>query len=173
MFVVARENLKKSDIKNGGDDMANTYTQIYVQIVFAVENRISLIKDPWRTELHKYITGIIQNHKHKLMAINSMADHIHIFIGMKPIQSISDLLQDIKESSSKWINRNNFVMGHFNWQAGYGAFSYSHSHIDSVVKYIQNQKRHHQKKTFRQEYIEFLGKFNVEYDEQYIFKDVV
>ena len=153
--------------------MANTYTQIYIQIVFAVENRISLIKDQWREELHKYITGIVQNHKHKLIAINSMADHIHIFIGMKPIQSISDLLQDIKEYSSKWINRNNFVMGHFNWQAGYGAFSYSHSHIDSVVKYIQNQKRHHQKKTFRQEYIEFLEKFNVEYDERYIFKDVV
>ena len=153
--------------------MANTYTQIYIQIVFAVENRISLIKDQWREELHKYITGIIQNHKHKLIAINSMANHIHIFIGMKPIQSISDLLQDIKEYSSKWINRKNFVMGHFNWQARYGAFSYSHSHIDSVVKYIQNQKRHHQKKTLRQEYIEFLEKFNVEYDELYIFKDVV
>ncbi|MBN2090180.1 IS200/IS605 family transposase [candidate division KSB1 bacterium] len=153
--------------------MANTYTQIYIQTVFAVENRISLIKDQWREELHKYITGIIQNHKHKLIAINSMADHIHIFIGMKPIQSVSDLLQDIKEYSSKWINRKKFVMGHFDWQAGYGAFSYSHSHIDSVVKYIQNQKRHHQKKTFRQEYIEFLDKFHVEYDERYIFKDVV
>jgi putative transposase len=153
--------------------MANTYTQIYIHIVYAVENRISLIKDQWREELHKYITGIIQNNKHKLIAINSMADHIHIFIGMKPIQALSDLLQDIKEYSSKWINRNKFVLGHFNWQAGYGAFSYSHSHIDSVVKYIQNQKRHHQKKTFRQEYIEFLEKFHVEYDERYIFKDVV
>jgi putative transposase len=153
--------------------MANTYTQIYIQIVFAVENRISLIKDQWREELHKYITGIIQNHKHKLITINSMADHIHIFIGMKPIQALSDLLQDIKEYSSKWINRKKFVLGQFNWQAGYGAFSYSHSHIDSVVKYIQNQKRHHQKKTFRQEYIKFLEKFHVEYDERYIFKDVV
>ena len=153
--------------------MANTYTQIYIQIVFAVENRISIITDQWREELHKYITGIIQNHKHKLIAINSMADHIHIFIGMKPIQSISDLLQDIKEYSSKWVNKNKYVMGHFNWQPGYGAFSYSHSHIDSVVKYIQNQKQHHQKKTFRQEYIEFLEKFNIEYDERYIFKDVV
>ncbi len=153
--------------------MANTYTQVYIQIVFAVENRISLIKDQWREELHKYITGIIQNHKHKLIVINSMADHIHIFIGMKPIQALSDLLQDIKEYSSKWINQNKFVLGHFNWQAGYGAFSYSHSHIDSVVKYIQNQKRHHQKKTFRQEYIEFLEKFHIEYDDRYIFKDVV
>ena len=153
--------------------MANPYTQIYIQIVFAVENRISLIKDQWREELHKYITGIIQNHKHKLITINSMADHIHIFIGMKPTQALSDLLQNIREYSSKWINRKKFVMGHFNWQAGYGAFSYSHSHIDSVVKYIQNQKRHHQKKTFRQEYIEFLDKFHVEYDERYVFKDVV
>jgi putative transposase len=153
--------------------MANTYTQIYIHIVYAVENRISLIKDQWREELHKYITGIIQNNKHKLIAINSMADHIHIFIGMKPIQALSDLLQDIKEYSSKWINRKKFVLGQFNWQAGYGAFSYSHSHIDSVVKYIQNQKRHHQKKTFRQEYIKFLEKFHVEYDERYIFKDVV
>jgi len=153
--------------------MANTYTQIYIQIVFAVENRISLITDQWREQLHKYITGIIQNHGHKLIVINSMSDHIHIFIGMKPIQALSDLLQDIKEYSSKWINANKFVMGHFNWQAGYGAFSYSHSHIDSVVKYIQNQKRHHQKKTFRQEYIEFLEKFHVDYDERYIFKEVI
>ncbi len=153
--------------------MANTYTQIYIQIVFAVENRISLITDQWREQLHKYITGIIQNHNHKLIAINSLADHIHIFIGMKPIQALSELVQDIKEYSSKWINANKFVMGHFNWQAGYGAFSYSYSHIDSVVKYIQNQKRHHQKKTFRQEYIEFLEKFHIEYDERYIFKEVI
>jgi len=153
--------------------MANTYTQIYIQIVFAVENRISLVTDQWREQLHKYITGIIQNHNHKLIAINSMSDHIHIFIGIKPIQAISDLLQDIKEYSSKWINANKFVMGHFNWQAGYGAFSYSHSQIDIVVKYIQNQKRHHQKKTFRQEYIEFLEKFHVEYNDRYIFKEVI
>lgn len=110
--------------------MANTYTQIYIQIVFAMENRISLITDQWREQWHEYITGIIQNYNHKLIAINSMSDHIHIFIGMKPTQALSDLLQDIKEYSSKWINANKFVMGHFNWQAGYGAFSYSHSHID-------------------------------------------
>lgn len=153
--------------------MANTYTQIYIHTVFAVENRICLIKKPWREQLHKYITGIVQNNKHKLIAINSMPDHIHIFIGMKPIQSISNLLQDIKDSSSKWINIEKFVSGKFNWQSGYGAFSYSCSQIDSVVKYIQNQPHHHKKKTFRQEYIEFLVKFNVPYDERYIFKDVV
>ena len=153
--------------------MANTYTQIYIQTVFAVENRISLIKEQWREELHKYITGIVQNNKHKLIAINSMPDHVHTFIGMKPIQSVSDLLQDIKGCSSTWINEKRFVHGHFNWQSGYGAFSYSHSQIDTVVKYIQNQQEHHEKKTFRQEYIEFLEKFNVDYDERYIFKDVV
>ena len=152
--------------------MANTYTQIYIQTVFAVENRISLIKDPWREELHKYITGIVQNNKHKLIAINSVPNHVHTFIGMKPIQSISDLLQDIKGCSSTWINEKGFVQGHFNWQAGYGAFSYAHSQIDTVVKYIQNQQQHHKKKTFRQEYIEFLEKFNVNYDERYILKDI-
>ncbi len=153
--------------------MANTYAQIYIQLVFAVENRISLLKKPWREELHKYITGIVQNNKHKLIAINSMPDHIHIFIGMKPIQSISDLLKNIKESSSKWINKKKFVIGKFNWQAGYGAFSYSHSQIDNVVKYIQNQQVHHKKKTFRQEYVEFLEIFNISYDERYIFHDIV
>ena len=153
--------------------MANTYTQIYIHTVFAVENRISLIKEPWREELHKYITGIVQNNKHNLITINSMPDQIHIFIGMKSIQSVSNLVQDIKDSSSKWINKKKFVLGKFNWQSGYGAFSYSHSQIDNVVKYIQNQPQHHKKKTFRQEYIEFLVKFNVPYDERYIFKDVV
>ena len=153
--------------------MANTYTQIYIKTVVAVENRTSIIKDSWREELHKYSTGIVQNNKHKLIAINSMPDHVHTFIGMKPIQSVSDLLQDTKGCSSTWINEKGFVRGHFNWQSGYGAFSYSYSQIDTVVKYIQNQQEHHKKKTFRQEYIEFLKKFNVDYDERYIFKDVV
>ena len=152
--------------------MANTYTQIYIQTVFAVENRTSLIQKSWQEELHKYITGIVQNNEHKLIAINSMPDHIHIFIGMKPKQSISDLLQDIKGDSSEWINKKEFASGKFRWQAGYGAFSYSHSHIDSVVKYIINQERHHKKKTFREEYIEFLEKFNVPFDERYIFKEI-
>ena len=152
--------------------MANTYTQIYIQTVFAVENRMSLIRISWREELHKYITGIVQNNKHKLIAINSMTNHIHIFIGMKPIQSIADLLQDIKQSSSKWINNQRFVAGRFSWQSGYGAFSYSHSQIDSVVKYIQNQQQHHKKKSFQQEYIEFLEKHGISYNQKYIFKEV-
>ena len=126
-----------------------------------------------REELHKYITGIVQNNKHKLIAINSMPDYILIFIGMRAIQSVSNLLQDIKDSLSKWINKKKFVLGKFNWQSRYGAFSYSYSQIDNVVKYIQNQPQHHKKKTFRQEYIEFSTKYNVPYDERYIFKDIV
>jgi len=153
--------------------MANTYTQIYIHTVFAVENRMSLIRERWQEELHKYITGIVQNLGHKLIAINSMPDHIHVFIGLKPSQSISSLLQDIKDSSSKWINKNEFVPGRFNWQLGYGAFSYSHSQIDTVVKYIQNQKKHHKTKTFREEYIEFLKNFDVPFEERFIFKEIL
>ena len=152
--------------------MANTYTQLYIQFVFAVQNRRSLIQNEWKDELYKYITGIVQNNKHKLIAINGIPNHIHIFIGYQPHQLIPDLLQDIKGSSSGWINNKGFTNGKFNWQEGYGAFSYSHSHIDRVVKYIMNQKQHHKKKTLSEEYLELLDKFNVEYDERYILKDI-
>ena len=152
--------------------MANTFTQIYLQFVFAVQDRISLIRSEWKDELYKYITGIIQNHKHKLIAINGMPNHLHVLVGYKPHQLIPDLLQDIKGSSSTWINERRFVSGQFSWQAGYGAFSYSHSQIDRVVKYIMNQEAHHKKKTFREEYIESLEYFNIEYDERYILQDV-
>lgn len=153
--------------------MPNTYTQIYIQVVFTVQNRISLLKKEWKDELYKYITGIVQNNGHKLIAINGMADHLHIFIGLKPSQSLSDLMQDVKGDSSKWINEKGFVKGKFEWQAGFGGFSYSLSQIDHVVKYIQNQEIHHAKKTFLQEYIEFLEKFKVPYDERYLFKPVI
>ncbi len=152
--------------------MANTYTQMYVQVVFAVQNRVSLIQPTWKDELYKYITGIVQNNKHKLIAINGMPNHIHVFIGYKPHQLLPDLLQDIKGSSSRWINKNSFSQGLFRWQESYGAFSYSYSHIDRVVKYIINQEQHHKKKTFREEYIEFLTKFNIDFDERYILKDI-
>jgi len=152
--------------------MANTYTQIYIQFVFAVQNRNSLIQDNWKDELYKYISGIVQNNKHKLLAINGMPNHIHIFIGYKPHQLIPDLLQDIKGSSSGWINKKGFVNGKFNWQESYGAFSYSRSHIDRVVKYIINQDHHHKEKTFREEYIELLNKFHIDFDERYILKDI-
>ena len=153
--------------------MANTYTQVHYQFIFAVQNRISLIQPTWKNELYKYVTGIVQKNNHKMLAINGMADHVHVFIGMRPTQSVADLLQDIKGSSSKWINEKRLVGGKFQWQEGYGAFTYSKSHVPSVIKYILNQEIHHKKKTFIEEYIEFLEKFEVEYDKRYIFKPVL
>jgi putative transposase len=152
--------------------MANTFTQIYLQFVFAVQNRISLIQPEWKDELCKYITGVVQNNRHKLIAINGTANHLHIFVGYKPHQSIPDLLQDIKGDSSKWINKNGFVYGKFQWQEGYGAFSYSHSQIADVAKYIDNQEIHHRKKSFREEYVELLWRFEMPFDEKYLLRDV-
>lgn len=150
--------------------MANTYTQIHLQFVFAVKHRASLIDVAWKNDLYKYITGIVQNQGHKMLCINGMPDHIHILIGMRPTQSISDLLQDIKGDSSKWINKNDLTKGKFEWQEGYGAFSYAPSQLKNVIEYINNQEDHHRKKTFTEEYKEFLSDFLVEYDERYIFK---
>ena len=152
--------------------MANTYTQLYIHFVFAIKDRISLIKSEWKEELYRYITGIIQANKHKLISINGTENHIHILIGYKPHQLIPDLLQDIKGNSSKWINEKRYVKGKFQWQEGYGAFSYSHSQLDDVIKYILNQEIHHKKHTFKEEYIEFLKRFNVPYNDKYILKDV-
>ncbi|MBF6641365.1 IS200/IS605 family transposase [Flavobacterium sp. J49] len=151
--------------------MANTYTQIHIQFVFAVKYRDGLIHASFKEELYQYITGIIKNHNHKLLAINGMPDHIHIFIGMRPTQSISDLLQDIKGSSSKWINEKKFLKVKFEWQEGYGAFSYAKSQVDSVINYIKNQEQHHTGKTFREEYLEFLKLYEIDYDERYIFRE--
>ena len=139
--------------------MANTHTQIYIHVVFAVDKRQNLVRQEHKEELHKYITGIIRNKKQKLIAINSMPDHIHIFIGMKPSIALSDLVRDIKNNSSAFINEKKWVKGKFNWQEGFGAFSYGHSQIDVVVRYIQNQEKHHAKNTFREEYLEMLKKF--------------
>jgi putative transposase len=152
--------------------MGNTFTQIYLQFVFAVQDRYSLINNAWKNELYQYITGIIRNNKHKLIAINGTANHLHVFIGYKPHQLIPDLLRDIKGGSSKWINEKGFVQSKFSWQAGYGAFSYSHSQIDHVVKYILNQEEHHKKKSFREEYIQLLERFDIKYDEQFVLKDI-
>jgi REP element-mobilizing transposase RayT len=153
--------------------MANTFTQIHLQFVFAVKHRDGLIQTAWKDELYKYITGIIHNHEHKLLAINGMPDHIHILVGMRPTQSVSDLMQDVKGNSSKWINDNCFVRGRFEWQEGYGAFSYGISQLPKVVEYIANQEEHHRRKTFMEEYKEFLAIFKVEFDERYIFKEPV
>ena len=153
--------------------MPNTYTQIHIHFVFAVKYRDGVIHSSWKDELYKYITGIVQNNKHKLLIINGMPDHVHILIGLRPSQSISDLLQDIKGSSSKWINEKRFIKTRFEWQEGYGAFSYSKSQIKAVEEYIENQELHHQKKTFREEYLEMLQKFEVDYDEKYIFHELI
>ena len=149
--------------------MANTYTQIYIHIVFTVEGRQSLIRKENKEELHKYITGIIQSKGQKLIAINSMPDHVHTLIGLKPNIALSDLVRDVKAGSSKFINEKNWVMGKFPWQEGFGAFSYSHSQIKAVANYIEGQERHHLAKSFKDEYLEMLRKFSVEYNEKYIF----
>lgn len=153
--------------------MANTYTQIHIHFVFAVKFRDGIIQSKWKEDLYKYMKGIIQNNNHKLLAINGMPDHIHILIGLRPAQSISDLMKEVKQSSSKWINQNKLTNGHFEWQEGYGAFSYSKSQINQVVSYIQNQELHHKKKTFKEEYLDFLVKFEIDYDEKFIFKELI
>lgn len=150
--------------------MANTYTQLYIQIVFTVKGRENLIPKKHREELHKYITGIVTKRNQKMLSIFAMPDHIHLLIGLKPNLSISDLVRDIKAGSSKFISDNNWVKHKFSWQEGFGAFSYSKSQIDNVVNYILNQEEHHKKKTFKEEYLEFLQKFEVEYKEEYLFK---
>jgi putative transposase len=150
--------------------MANTYTQIHIQTIFAVKRRTALIQKEWKDELYKYITGIIRTYDHKILAINGMPDHLHIFFGMRPVQSLSDLMQDVKGSSSKWINEKRFIKDKFEWQEGYGAFSYSKSQASKVIAYIQNQETHHKKVSFLNEYKTFLVKFEVDYDDRYIFK---
>ncbi len=152
--------------------MPNTYTQIHIHAVFSVQNRISLISKNWEQRLYQYISGIIQNHGHKLLAINGMPDHLHVLFGMRPTQSLSDLIRDVKGDSSHWINENKFVNGRFSWQEGYGAFSYSKSQISAVATYIENQELHHKKKTFIEEYIKILQDFEIEFDEKYIFKSI-
>jgi len=152
--------------------MANTYTQIHIQTVFAVQNRQSLIIDDWKDDLYKYITAIIQNNDHKLLQINGMPDHLHILFGMRPVQSLSDLMKQVKKDSSKWINENRLARGKFSWQEGYGAFSYSKSQKPRVIKYIQNQEEHHKTRTFRDEYLALLEAQGIDFDERYIFKPI-
>lgn len=154
--------------------MANTYTQIHIQVVFAVQGRQSLIADEWKNELYKYITAIIQNSEHKVLQINGVSDHIHILFGMRPTQSLSDLMKQVKQDSSKWINQKGFSKGRFSWQAGYGAFSYSKSEIPAVIHYIQRQEEHHhgQGSSFQSEYLRMLKEFDIDFNEAYLFKSI-
>ncbi len=149
--------------------MAGTFSQIYIQTVFAVKGRENLIDSSWCEELHQYISGIIKGKEQKSIIVNGVADHIHCFIGLRPTMAISDLIRDIKNNSSRYINEKNYVRGKFRWQEGYGAFSYSHSQIPQVYNYILNQEAQHQKKTFREEYTELLNKFEIEHKPEYLF----
>lgn len=151
--------------------MANTYTQIHIQLVFAVKYRKALIEKQWNEILHKYITGIVQNHSHKMIAINSMPDHIHLLFGFRPTQALSDLVRMIKSDSSEWINNQPFTGTKFQWQPGYGAFSYCHSQIHDVANYIEQQEAHHAKKSFREEYETLLKDFEIDYDARFMFTD--
>lgn len=149
--------------------MSGTFSQIYIQGVFAVKHRLSLIDTTWEEELFKYITGIVQNKDQKMLAINGVQDHIHFLIGMKPSCCFSDLVREIKKSSTAFVNERKLVKGKFAWQEGYGAFSYNHSSLDRVIAYIRNQKEHHKRQTFQDEYKLLLQKFAIDYNEQYLF----
>jgi REP element-mobilizing transposase RayT len=150
--------------------MPGTFSQIYIQVVFAVKGRENLIHASWEDELYKYITGIITKKDQKLLAINGMPDHIHFLIGMRPSCCLSDLVREIKKASNEFIYQKGFMKGKFRWQEGYGAFSYSHSALGDVIGYIQNQKEHHRKRTFKEEYKEFLTKFQIDHKDEYLFE---
>lgn len=150
--------------------MANTYTQLYIQFVFCVRGRENLIRESFRDELEKVMCGIVSNHQSKTYAIYSNPDHTHLFVGMHPTVAPSKLMEQVKSGSSKWLNNKKYILGKFSWQDGYGAFSYSKSHIDGVVNYVLNQPQHHKKHSFREEYLLFLSKFEIDYDEKYLFE---
>lgn len=149
--------------------MANTYSQITIQAVFAVKHRERLIGSGWRDRLHKYMCGILKSSATPL-AVGGWNDHVHVLFGMQPSITISDIVQKVKANSSKWINENGFVHGNFEWQVGYGAFSYSRDQRDRLIRYIMNQEQHHGKKTFHEEYFQLLKEFEVAFDDHYLFE---
>ncbi len=149
--------------------MANTYTQIYIHIVFSVAGRQSLLKGEVKDELHRYIAGILSRKRRKLLAINVMPDHLHLLLALEPETALSDLVRDIKANSSRFIRERGWVRGKFAWQEGFGAFSYSRSQLDAVIRYIQNQEKHHSRRSFRDEYLALLRKYGVDYDPRYVF----
>ena len=150
--------------------MANTYSRIYIQIVFAVEARQGLIQKQNKEELHQYITGIITERDQKLLAVHCMPDHTHVLVGLRPSMAVSDLARDVKTGSTNFINQKRWVLGRFSWQEGFGAFSYGHSQLTGIMNYIRNQERHHAKRTFREEYVQFLKKYEIAHEERFIFK---
>lgn len=150
--------------------MAGTFSQIYIQYVFAVKGRENLLHQPWREDVFKYMSGIIKGKNQKPIIVNGVSDHVHVFVGLKPTMGIADLVRDIKNNSSNFINEQKFLRGKFSWQEGYGVFSYAHSEIGNVYKYIANQEEHHKRRTFKEEYLDFLQKFEIEYNEKYLFE---
>ncbi len=148
----------------------NTYTQLYIQVVFAVAGRQNLISKNNREELHKYITGIVQKRKNKMLAIFCMPDHLHFLMGLNPALAISDIVRDVKSGSSNFINEQQWIRGKFNWQESFGAFSYAKKDVNRVVQYILNQEEHHGKTSFKHEYIGLLQEYEIDYDEKYLFK---
>ena len=150
--------------------MANTYSRIYIQVVFAVHGRQNLVQKQNKEELHKFVTGIVREREQKLLAVHCMPDHTHILIGLKPSVALSDVVRDVKNGSSNLINRKGWVVGRFRWQEGFGAFSYGHSQLTGIINYIADQERHHARRSFREEYLRFLKKYEIEHDERYIFK---
>ncbi|KAA6317637.1 hypothetical protein EZS27_032238, partial [termite gut metagenome] len=150
-------------------NMAGTFSQIYIQVIFAVKNRDALISTTWNIELYKYITGIVQNKEQKMLAINGVPNHIHFLIGMKPSCCLSDLVREIKKSSNAFVKEKRFIKYQFQWQEGFGAFSYSQSALKNVIQYIQGQEEHHKKRSFREEYMEFLKKFEIQFNDEYVF----
>ena len=150
--------------------MPGTFSQIYIQTVFAVKGRENLLDKKWRDEVFRYMAGIIKGKGRKPIIVNGVADHVHVFVGLKPSMSVSDLIRDVKNNSTNFINEKKFVKGKFSWQEGHGSFSYSHSQIEKVYNYILDQEEHHKKRTFREEYLKFLKEFNVEFDEKYLFQ---
>ena len=169
-FILLQEKIIQ--LRNIVAPMANTYTQIHIQAVFAVQNRRCLIDDALKDDLYRYITGIVQAHGHKMLQINGMPDHIHCLFGMRPVQALSDLMQQVKQDSSKWINQNKLVKDRFSWQEGYGAFSYSKSQLPRVIQYIKNQQIHHQTRTFGEEYRTLLETHGIPYNLQFVFHTI-
>jgi len=150
--------------------MANTFSQIYIQTVFAVNGRLSLIQPEFKEDLYKYITGIVRNNGQKLISINGMSDHIHILIGLRPAMALADLVRDIKADSSNFVNKQKWLRGKFSWQEGYGSFSYGHSQLDTIIRYIQNQEKHHKRRSFKDEYLTWLKKYEIAFEAKYVFE---
>lgn len=152
--------------------MADTYTKLFIHVVFVVKGRDNIISIKWKDDLYKYISGILSIKDQKLMIINGMPDHVHLLIGMKPTISLSDLLRDIKANSSRFINEKKWVRGKFEWQHGFGAFSCNPADLGGIIEYIRTQEEHHKRKAFREEYIDMLNHNSVEFKNEYLFDDV-